>query len=304
MATERRARQDRNAVSIHDRRLYAKTRAFGRFGMRIFEPVAMPEPHWHGHIEANFLRHGGMSYVFDGQPVDIAPDRLVVFWAGVPHQLTEIRRTGQKPMLSNVYLPLDVFLNMPHIARLQVSLLQGAMVALPPALCTSDCVERWYADYRSRDLERGEVMKMEMNALFRRVCLDRLDYLVAPTNEHDPGNRLASVHVRQVVEMVRFVLDNLDSDLRNDTVARVTGASTNHALGLFTKTMNVSLGRFIIRMRLLRARALLIESDLAIASIAHDCGFNSMSQFYYHFVSAYGVTPNRIRTGHLSQAAG
>ncbi len=25
-----------------------------RFGIRIFEPVVMPQPHWHGHIELNF----------------------------------------------------------------------------------------------------------------------------------------------------------------------------------------------------------------------------------------------------------
>lgn len=287
-------------VALGDRRAYANTTAFGRFGMRIFEPIEMAAPHWHGHIEANFVRGGAMSYDFDGDAVTLPCDRLILFWAGVPHRLTEIRGGAAPVSLCNIYLPLDIFLYMPHIARLQVSLLQGAMVALPTSLCGFARLDRWYADYRSRDPERGEVMKMEMNALFRRACLEAFEYLRAPDDSHEPGKRLVTVQVRHVVAMVRFVLDNLDGELTSDRVARVTGLSTNHALGLFSTTMKVSLKRFIIRVRLLRSRALLIESDRAIASVAHDCGFNSLSQFYYHFVDAYGITPNRLRAGYAA----
>ena len=33
-----------------DRRFYAQTQAFGRFGIRWFDPQIMPAEHFHGHI--------------------------------------------------------------------------------------------------------------------------------------------------------------------------------------------------------------------------------------------------------------
>jgi AraC family transcriptional regulator, melibiose operon regulatory protein len=149
----------------HERRFYASNRAFGRFGIRIFEPQIMPQPHWHGHIEANFAIGTTMTYDMDGQVLTVPQDRLVLFWAGIPHCLTAVQPLvpgGQR--LCNIYLPLDAFLMMHHITSLQVTLLGGGMIALPEALCSEAQVRRWYADYRSGDFERTEVVKMELNA--------------------------------------------------------------------------------------------------------------------------------------------
>jgi hypothetical protein len=55
-------------------------RAFGRFGIRILDPVVMTQPHWHGHSEANFACHFEMEYVVDGQTLMLPANRLVVFW--------------------------------------------------------------------------------------------------------------------------------------------------------------------------------------------------------------------------------
>ncbi len=91
-----------------DHRFYSPDRAFGRFGIRIFEPVTMDKPHWHGHIEANLAIAHEMTYDVDGTEIVVPPDRLVVFWAGVPHRLTAIRRVDDRPpKLCNIYLPLD-----------------------------------------------------------------------------------------------------------------------------------------------------------------------------------------------------
>ena len=121
-------------VPSHERHFYARNRAFGRFGMRIFEPLIMARPHWHGHIEANFAIDTTMIYEVDGQPLAVPPNRLVVFWAGIPHQLMQVQHHAATSAsglhrLCNIYLPLDAFLMMHHIAPLQVTLLGGGMIA-------------------------------------------------------------------------------------------------------------------------------------------------------------------------------
>lgn len=286
-----------------DRRFYSQTKAFGRFGMRIFAPECMDRPHRHGHVEINDVRHGVLRYVVDGEAVSVGPDQMVVFWAGIAHQLVEVEASGSVPVeLCNVYLPLDAFLLMTAIPKLQLTMLGGGMVSIPAELCGWPTLERWYADYRSGDGERIEVVKMELNALFRRMSLQPMQYARRSWRDGDDHSGLASAQMRHVLAMVRHVLENLEAQMTTEDVTKITGLHPNYALGLFSKTMQLSLKKFIIRMRLLRARALLLESNLAITSVAVESGFNSISQFYHHFSSAYGITPMQLRDSFAAKA--
>jgi AraC-like DNA-binding protein len=300
-----RIRQDGplSRVPSHERHFYSVTQAFGRFGMRLFEPQRMDAPHWHGHVEANFLTAASMVYSVDDEELIVPRDRLVIFWAGIPHQLTEIRPAGDDtPRLANIYIPVDAFLFLPHITELQVQLFGGAVAVLPSGICSEEQIQRWYADYRANDFERLELMKMELNALLRRAQLTGIDYLRAPTAGGGEGREITSAQNGYVVAMLRYVLENLTEPMTNADVTAVTGLHENYALSIFARTMRVPLRRFIIRMRLMRARALLVESSMAIASAAEASGFTSVSQFYSHFKTAYGISPHLLRSKYKQMA--
>jgi len=292
-----------DAAPSTERHFYNTTRAFGRFGIRLFEPQIMPLPHWHGHIEGNFLINATMLYSVDGDAVLIPEGRMVLFWAGVPHQLTEVTATNTDiPRLCNVYMPVDAFLFMPHIAQLQVAMLSGAMVLLPTALCDISMIERWYSDYRSGDFERTEVVKMELNTLFRRALLGDLTFLRQPMAVMGQERAMSSAQIRHVVEMVRYIMEHLGAPMRNADVAAVTGLHQNYALSLFTRVMRLPMKQFVIRLRLLRARALLTESSMPITSVAEASGFTSISQFYQQFKASYGLPPNHLRGSYINKA--
>jgi AraC-like DNA-binding protein len=296
------AQTRRNPMPVpnHDRHFYSRNRAFGRFGIRIFEPELMPLPHWHGHVELNFAMNFRMAYDFDGTRLEVPDGRLVLFWAGVPHQLTRIEPAGEAPMrLANIYLPLDSFLQMRHIMPLQAALIGRGMVILPETLCDANLMRRWYQDYRSGDFERAEIVKMELNALFRRAAITGFDYMRPPQHEIGTDRSLSSAHVRHVIAMVRYVLENLDKPLLNAQVTAVTGLHENYAVSLFSRTMQVPLKQFINRMRLMRARALLVESSTAISAVAEQSGFSSITQFYAQFRAGYGISPAALRQHYI-----
>lgn len=285
-----------HTVPYHERHFYGMTVAFGRFGSRQFTPEVMSEPHWHGHIEFNFCVGATLVYLIDGETVRVPPDRLAVFWAGVPHRLIGIEpEDGVVPRLTNIYLPVDIFLAMPHIAKLQIALLAGGMALVPAETASFSLVNRWYRDYRAGDFERSEVVRMEINVLLRRALLDDMEWLrTAPLNQR-LERTLSSSHIRHVIEMVRHIIENLGEPMTNAEITAVTGLHENYALTLFTRSMRIPLKKFVVRLRLLRARGMLTESSTAIATIAENCGFTSLSQFYQHFRTAYGVPPNVVR---------
>lgn len=83
--------------------------------------------------------------------------------------------------------------------------------------------QQWYADYRSGDLERSELVKMDLNALFGRAMAEKaLTYLIHLAHEIYGDRSPASSHIRQVIAMVWQVLENLETPMRHDDITKLT----------------------------------------------------------------------------------
>jgi AraC-like DNA-binding protein len=279
-----------------DRRFYADTQAFGRFGLRWFDPQLMPVEHSHGHIELNWLTAGSMEYRFDGRLVTVPAERLVMFWAGIPHRTVQLDRgPAGDGRQCNVYLPLDSFLHMPHLGRLTEAMMGGGVIMHLSDAIEQQTLKRWYQDYRSGTPERSDILKAEISTMLRRTALVGWDELLPPWIESEGMAPRAASPLRYVVAMVRYIMEHLSEPLSAEDVAKVVGLHPNYALNLFTEVMRVSVRKFVVRMRLIRARSLLFEGNLSIANVAFEAGFTSLSQFYEHFRTAYGTTPREMR---------
>ncbi len=281
-----------------DRRFYAATKAFGRFGIRAFAPEIMAAPHSHGHIEFNWLSHGEMDYRFDGAPLTIPARRLVAFWAGVPHQTTALRGTENARQM-NIYLPMDAFLEMPRLGALTETLMGGGVIAMSPDSISLETLERWYADYRSGHAQRSDLARAEIAMLLRRAVLVGWQELLPPWIDKSMREARSPSPVRYVVQMVRHIVENSATRLNTGEVAAVAGLHPSYAANLFTKVMHIPMQKFITRLRLIRARSLLFDTNMPVANIAVEAGFASQTQFYEHFRKAYGITPNQMRKGEL-----
>ena len=298
----------RTAAKAHvprpDRKFYAQNAAFGRFGIRWFDPMVMSAEHHHGHIEFNWLTDGSMRYLIDGRDVTAPSRRLVMFWAGIPHRTVAVDRgpLGDSRQC-NVYLPLDTFLHMPNLGKLTDTMMGGGMIALGPDAIGTDTLQRWYDDYRHGDAERSDILRAEIALMLRRAAVAGWEEILPPWIEAVTPSTKAAKPLRYVVAMVKHVLEHLPDSLSSEEVAAVVGLHPNYALSLFTSVMNVSLHKFVVRMRLIRARALLFEGELSIENVAYASGFNSLSQFYDQFRSAYGVTPREMRGSYLHQTS-
>ena len=278
-----------------DRKFYASGKAFGRFGVRSFPPQLMAAPHSHGHIEFNWLTAGTMDYLVDSRPVTVGSDRLVAFWAGIPHQTIGLSPETSLGRQVNIYLPVDAFLDMPQLGLLTETLMGGGVVQLRPDTIGIDALDRWHGDYRSGNSLRTDIVKTEIGAMFRRAALTGWDLLLPAWIENSSARTRTAAPVRYVVRMVRHIVENLTDPLTAQSIADVVGLHPNYATSLFAKVMHISVQKFVVRMRLIRARSLLFEGNLSVSNIAFQSGFSSLTQFYEHFRKAYGITPTEMR---------
>lgn len=292
--------KSRSPVSRPDRKFYTSHSAFGRFGMRWFRPQVMQAPHSHGHVEFNWLTDGSLEYEFDGRRVQAPAGQIVLFWAGVSHQAMGILSESVEDVRQcNIYLPLDNFLYLPKLGGLTETIMGGGVISLPADSIGANTLRRWYRDYRSGDADRTDLLKNEIGLMLRRASLVGWNTLLSPWIEESGSGPHRATPIRHIVAMVRYIVEHITEPLDAATVAKVVDLHPSYALNLFTRVMHISLHRFVVRMRLIRARELLFTSELTVENVAYASGFSSLSQFYLHFGRAYGMPPSRLRQDYL-----
>ena len=96
---------------------------------------------------------------------------------------------------------------------------------------------------------------------------------------------------RQLAQALDFVHANFAKDVPLPTLAAVAGLSPYHFARLFKQSTGLAPHQYLIRVRVERARGLLLHGNESITSIATQVGFCDQSHFSTHFKRIYGVTP-------------
>ena len=97
-------------------------------------------------------------------------------------------------------------------------------------------------------------------------------------------------------EAIRIMEDNIESPLSTAEIARQIGVSTRQLERMFERYLDTSPKRYIMDMRLHRARNLIVQSDQALTEIAIACGFVSTSHFSKVYRDHFGNTPGSQRS--------
>ena len=89
----------------------------------------------------------------------------------------------------------------------------------------------------------------------------------------------------------RYIWDNFDKDLKLSDLAERFPYSESHLRLLFRKRMGMSLGTYIQKVKMNRARSLLVNSGLNVSQVAQACGYDSLYSFSRAFKKSTGLSP-------------
>ncbi|MGN8276430.1 helix-turn-helix domain-containing protein [Pseudomonas sp. SMV71] len=141
------------------------------------------------------------------------------------------------------------------------------------------------------DHSTGSALFLQGLAQCLAVHLAR-NYLDDSAEDIAHRNSLPAYKLRRVLEEMEA---NLHREFSLGTLAEGAGMSEFHFSRLFKKATGHSPSQFFIRLRMARARQLLLETDRSIIDIGLDVGYSSPSHFSQVFKREVGITPSHYR---------
>lgn len=105
----------------------------------------------------------------------------------------------------------------------------------------------------------------------------------------DAAHRLA---VERVIAAMR---ERVGDALPLPTMAEIAHLSPYHFARVFWQVTRIPPGEFLSALRLERAEQLLLTTDLSVAEIYFEVGYNSLGKFTTRFTGLVGLYPGRVR---------
>lgn len=108
----------------------------------------------------------------------------------------------------------------------------------------------------------------------------------------NPSAENGSAIVRRAMQ---FVETNLNQALDPAAIAAHSYVSVSHLNRLFQAELSTPVMAYVTQLRLNKARAILIETDLPIAEVSQLCGYRNASHFTQAFTRQEGRSPRAFR---------
>lgn len=83
--------------------------------------------------------------------------------------------------------------------------------------------------------------------------------------------------------------------ISDETVAHQLGLSTSHFRFLFKRVTGQPFHKYLMSVRLERARSLLLDTSLPVSQVAENVGFSGLSHFSRVFTQRFNVSPTSLR---------
>jgi AraC-like DNA-binding protein len=93
-----------------------------------------------------------------------------------------------------------------------------------------------------------------------------------------------------------YITEHQEEDLSLGRVAKAVNTSTFYFCKLFKKTTGINFTEYVSRVRIERAKELLLNPNLRISEIAYEVGFQSLTHFNRVFKKLLGQSPTQYRS--------
>ncbi len=107
-----------------------------------------------------------------------------------------------------------------------------------------------------------------------------------------------SSHYVTIKHIIEYIEGNIEGKIALGDLSRLAGLSPNHFHRIFTRAMGITPNNFITKLKLDRAKELLIRTNLPVSEISVRCGFENIPYFSFLFKKNTDLSPGEFRKRH------
>ncbi|MBI1177079.1 helix-turn-helix domain-containing protein [bacterium] len=239
-------------------------------------------------VEFRLAEKGTVELLIGGRTQVLPPQRLAVFWAGIPHQVLSHEATE----IWSLRAPLHWVLSRPLSAAFQEGLLEGRLFFEPDVdqfRCDQFRMMLWAGD--EPDSAQARAVALEVEARLLRLANSLPAKLTPLSNTDSPEQK---VHSKSVAIAGRIAERHAESYSMTD-FAQMLGLHPNYVMNLFRRELGTTILEYFTQHRLAHAMRLLATTKMSPREVASHSGFGSLRRFEATFRQSFKETPSVFR---------
>lgn len=131
---------------------------------------------------------------------------------------------------------------------------------------------------------------------YREICMMNIYQLLYHIALHKNNTYVPKVHQMRIEKSIDYLHEHLNNhDLTIEAIARRSSISEIYFRRLFTEIYGLSPKKYIIMMRMNRAKELLDSENMSVSEIAESVGFGDVYSFCKTFRKEVGATPTEYK---------
>ena len=237
--------------------------------------------HRHPHYELSLLISGEMHYSseeFSKAEILLHPGEWILIAPGLPHR--------RKTRLDNSFL-LGFALRIQHPSPALHRCLKNKLQKLDGSTLRNQ-LEQLEKQFREPQPFQPQRVRLLLAEILLEFFAENFSAQL-----HEEPNAEYSFDPIELAD--HYIEENLTRSFTADELARAIGLSRRHLYRLFTEKHGIPLNEYIIRQRLSRAAAALIQTDNPVKEIAAMAGFRNLSYFTRQFRKVFIQPPAAYR---------
>lgn len=263
---------------------------------RIQDSTWSTEPNRHDNYEMVYMKKGYAVFEISGQKVEMGPNDIVIIKPMQYHKLIVKSESGCEFIVlyftfenringEHAQIPAEDFLNFvsnkgesPYIS-LKVSPKNEIVVLLNRIL-----KERKSSEPGSEFL--NYLLIMELFVLLSRAL----------KMEWENSVKLKSSKLKELIDIsINYIHNNFERDISLGDIAKYVFLSPSYFTRAFKEQTGMSPISYLLKIRIERAKEMLVDTGLKISDIALSVGFSNQQRFNEMFKKYAGLTPLQYR---------
>lgn len=242
------------------------------------------KPHQHEFCEIIFITDGQGTVTANGISHPVKKGDLVIYNPDLVHAE---ENSADAPMQV-----LFLALNSLKITDLPENYL------LPPGLDIVFHSDRFYDTFLSlfnrmiSEFENKDIFYAEIS---QNLALTFVMYVFRIINEQEKDSTPLLQNNANISEALTYIQENLHQELTLESIANHCHLNKYYLSHLFSQYQGISLGKYVLQLRMKEAMHLLRETTLSVNDVADRVGFNDISYFCRTFKKETTLTPLQYR---------